>query len=313
MATITYTPNGVPRQPGYYDPKNPYDTGRAGERNSELGGGKNTMSGWDYDAGRARDGARMQSDGVWVGGAGAPAAGGGGGIPGSPVYAQTAAEGLAAYKKALARLNQNRQNTLTQFGYAGDIDPEAGTLKNMRVDSSNPYGLYQNLRRGNAKSYEALRAAAAERRIGSKGLGAQGVSDARHEWGAADASMAQALTGNISGYDAQQQDAWQVYQNLMWQLQLEAARAAAAAAEYGGGWGGDWDPGGSPDDVAAKQQAARVPDQSDVISRLMARGGQTAYTPSAPVVIPKSLAVNPQAKISNAALQRIHAAATARR
>ena len=214
------------------------------------------------------------------GGSGPGDMGGGGGggavagIPGAAVRAQMQAQGLAEYKKALARFNQNRQNTLTQYGYAADIDPEQGVLKNMRVDSSNPYGLYQNLRRNNARQYTTLRDASMERRIGSKGLGAQAVSDARHEWGAADTAMGQALTQTLSGVDTEQQGAWQAYQNLVWQLELEAAREAAEAARFaamnsGGGWddysgddggdegGGDFGPY-EPDVDMAIQTAMRA-------------------------------------------------------
>lgn len=184
---------------------------------------------------------------VGGGGGGAGGGGGGGGIPGAPIFAQTAAEGLAQYKKALARLNQGRQNTMTQYGYAAEIDPESGALKNMRVDSSNPYGLYQGMRRGNAMSYEDLRDEGLARGFGSaRGLGAQALGRARHQWGAADTAMAQALTSTLSGYDESQQDAHQSYQNLLWQLELEAARAAAEAANYGdyGGDEGGGDDGG---------------------------------------------------------------------
>jgi hypothetical protein len=201
------------------------------------------------------------------GGSGPGDMGGGGGgvsIPGAAVYGQTAAAGLAEYKKALARLNQNRQSTLTQYGYAADIDPETGVMKNQRVDSSNPYGLYQGARRNNALQYLQLRDAAAERHLGGRGLGAQGISDARYGWGAADTAMAQALTQTQSGYDQEQQSAWQVYQNLLWQLELEAARAAAANGSYGyyddGG-----DGGGGGGDYAGSQDSYDVPTATELI------------------------------------------------
>lgn len=244
---VTYTPNGIARAPGYFDHNNPFDTGRAGERNSEHGGGKNTMSGWDYERGAPKPGAVRASDGLWTlggssGGSSGGAAGGAsgeGGIPGASVIAQGAAQGLAEYKRALARLNQNRLGTLTESGYTGEIDPETGVLKNMRVDSSNPYGTYQKMRYGNARDSDALRDASMERGIGSKGLGAQSRAAARFAWGAADTAMAQGLSRTLSGFDEQQQGAWQQYQNLLWQLEMEAMRAAAESGDYGG-----WDGGG---------------------------------------------------------------------
>lgn len=56
--------------------------------------------------------------------------------------------------------------------------------------------------------------------------------------------MAQALTQTMSGYDESQQDAHQSYQNLLWQLELEAARAAAERSDYGDYYEDDDDGGG---------------------------------------------------------------------
>lgn len=184
--------------------------------------------------------------------------GGGGGIPGSAVIGQTAAQGLAEYKKALARLNQNRTNTLTRYGYTAEVDPETGVLKNQRVDSMNPYGIYQGLRRKNAMEYSSLRDAAAERHLGGKGLGAQGISDARYGWGLADTGMAQDLMQTLGGFDQEQQGAWSSYQNLLWQLELEAARQAAMNWGGGGGDGGDdeWVDTGDPFTNASPNVAA---------------------------------------------------------
>lgn len=203
----------------------------------------------------------MQRAAKTAGGGGG--AGGPGDIPGASVMGQQVAAGLAEYKKALARLNQNRTGTLTQYGYAGEIDPETGVLKNMRVDSSNPFGVYQGMRRNNAFQYSDLRDQRMERGLGAKGLGAQGMDRARYEWGAADTAMAQALTGTLSGFDQQQQGAWQDYQNLLWQMQLEAARAAADEGDYGynpdyGDYPEDG-PGGPGEDPVTGGAAARYP------------------------------------------------------
>ena len=137
------------------------------------------------------------------------------------------AEGLAQYKKALARFNQQRQNTATQYGYKVDVNPDDGTVSNMRVDSANPYGIYQTLRHNNAVQYRDLRDQAFDRGLGGKGLGAQPVSEARFSWGSADAAMAQALTQTMQGFDQGQQDAYQQYQNLLWQIELERVRELA--------------------------------------------------------------------------------------
>ncbi len=150
--------------------------------------------------------------------------GGGGGIPGAAIIAQQEAAGLAQYKKALATFNQQRQNTLTQYGYQGDTNADTGVVSNMRVDPTNPYGIYQTLRHNNAMQYSSLRDQAFDRGLGGRGLGAQGVAEARFGWGSADAAMAQALQQTLTGFDRGQQDAYSQYQNLLWQLELERIR-----------------------------------------------------------------------------------------
>lgn len=174
--------------------------------------------------------------------AGGGGGGGGGGIPGAAVIAQAEAAGLAQYKKALAQFNQQRQNTMTQYGYVGDTSQDTGVVSNMRVDPTNPYGIYQSLRHNNAMQYTQLRDQAFDRGLGGKGLGAQGVAEARFGWGSADAAMAQALQQTLSGFDRGQQDAYSQYQNLLWQMELERIRELSQnmPAYYpGGGGGGD--------------------------------------------------------------------------
>lgn len=245
---VTYTPNGIPRAPGYFDPNNPFDTGRAGERNAELNGGrKSTVAGWNYDTGTPNGNFAVDANGVYqipglTAGGGGGGGGGDAGIPGASQLAEMAAQGLAEYKKAVARYNQQRNQTMTTYGYKGQVDPETGVVSNMVVDPHNPYGTYQTMRYNNAVNYAQLRNAAFDRGLGGRGLGAQDVEHARFQWGSADAAMAQSLQQTLFGYDAGQQDAHQTYQNLLWQIELERIREAAANAQfpqYSGGGGGD--------------------------------------------------------------------------
>jgi len=76
VPAVTYTPNGIPRQPGFFNPTNPYDTGRHGEKNRELNGGRGgKMEWWDYDRGMPKPGVALGADGLYRG----PGGGGGGG------------------------------------------------------------------------------------------------------------------------------------------------------------------------------------------------------------------------------------------
>lgn len=286
---ITYTPNGVPRQRGYFDPKNLHDTGRAGERNAELGGGgKNTMAGWDYDAGRPRSGAVKQSDGVWtLPGQG----GGGGGIPGSAIAAQGLAFAKKAYEQALARVTNQRQGLTRQSGYTFDVDPTTGVMKSMRVDPNSLYGGFQLLNRSQAARSEAARASAIERGLGAGGgLGAQLESEARFMSGQEDANFSSSLIDMLSQLALQQQEAKNAYDMAKWQAELEAARAA----EGWGGGGGDWDPGGSPEDVARSVSEGDVPTANQL------RGGRYRATP---VASPKPPA--PKNAYTNKAVQAL--------
>lgn len=75
---VTYTPAGAARQPGFYNPDNPFDTGRAGETNRELNGGLGgRVAWWDYDRGAPMSGITLGDDGLYRG-AGSGGAGGGG-------------------------------------------------------------------------------------------------------------------------------------------------------------------------------------------------------------------------------------------
>src|SRR3972149_3301578 len=103
---VTYTPGGVPRQPGYNKPALPRNSGRPGETKREMNNGQGgSLPGWDYDRGAPMEGAVLGPDGFYVlegGGGGA----GGGALTGSPYYQQVlaavnagAAGGAAAPRK----------------------------------------------------------------------------------------------------------------------------------------------------------------------------------------------------------------------
>lgn len=87
---VTYTPNGIARQPGFYNPDNPYDTGRHGESNRELNNGKGgKVDWWDYDKGQPKSGATLDGNGMWTLG------GGGGGLSSTPSAPGVGAVGSA--------------------------------------------------------------------------------------------------------------------------------------------------------------------------------------------------------------------------
>ncbi len=146
-----YTPNGALIEEGYYS-DNPFDTGRSGERNAELfGGGKNTQTGWDYEARAPIGGATQGGNGEWYLGGGG---GGGGGAPPSsadlfqmaiksPWYQQALAGTEAAGAADSAARRAAIQQVLVQFGQVpggfadkyGDIDDTTRNLATQNTSS----------------------------------------------------------------------------------------------------------------------------------------------------------------------------------
>lgn len=179
-------------------------------------------------------------------------------IPGVPQYGQAALAAKTAYQNTLARINSRRQSVLRQSGFAGDIDGTTGTVKNMRVDGSNPYGALQMLNRSQAMRDEQARWAGIERGLGAGGgLAAQLRNQERFEFGREDSDFAQSLLDSLSGLqDEQTQAAFDRDQSL-YQAELEAARFAIQ--------NGDFNPANlSPQQAAAVEAAvgAKAPTSS---------------------------------------------------
>lgn len=146
-------------------------------------------------------------------------------FPGADVYAGAETAANTAYGNALVRLNQQRQSTLNQYGYMGDIDPNSGALTNMRVDPNNPYGQYQQTLRGGAQESEAATDDAAGRGL-SGGLAQQGQTQAKYDFGKATNALGTSLTDTLGGYDTSQTDA----DNQRVEAVTSAREQAAAAA-----------------------------------------------------------------------------------
>lgn len=158
---MPYAPNGALIQPGYVS-DNPFDTGRTGERNAELGGGgKDTQSGWDYDAGAPRPGATQLGNGRWVMPGASDAGGGGGGgdgssIFGNPYFQQAEAAGKAASAADLADTKGAIQQLMVQFGLIpGNFQDKLGALDDtirQLIDQNTKSGISQYARLLEGKS-----------------------------------------------------------------------------------------------------------------------------------------------------------------
>jgi hypothetical protein len=149
-------------------------------------------------------------------------------IPGADIYAQAELAAKTGYQNAVARLNQQRGDTLQQFGYLGDVDPTNGTVGNLRVDPNNPYGTYQQLLRGSAQAGQAAHDNAAGRGIGG-GLAAQGETEAKYGFGQGSFQLGTGLQNSLHGYDSAQTQAQTDEQNQIMGSKLSALQAALQA------------------------------------------------------------------------------------
>lgn len=176
-------------------------------------------------------------------------------IPGASVYGQAVALAKKRYESRLADLNKQRQQTMRQAGFLGDINPETGLITNMRTDPYNKYGHFQQLNRAQALRHDELLGQNLARGLSSRGgLGAQNLGNLRYDFGKEDAEFGANLTDMLGAFDRQQQDEKYAYDEALFRAQLEAAQSAIAAGDYGYPEGSDGsdpydylDDGGYPD------------------------------------------------------------------
>lgn len=146
-------------------------------------------------------------------------------IPGSALQAQANLAATTAYQNALAQINQRRTGLLRSYGYQGTIDPNSGTVTNLKVDPLNPYGAYQQLLHSSASASQQARDTAEGRGLHG-GLANQLARQVQYEHGAASSQLGQALTDALSGFQEEQLGAAQARDAALYQAQLDAARQA---------------------------------------------------------------------------------------
>jgi hypothetical protein len=176
-------------------------------------------------------------------------------IPGAGIYGQAIDSANLAYKNALGRLNQQRSGALRQFGYAGDIDPESGTLTNTHVDGGNQFGAFQEMLRSGAEQANSVRDQLIERRLGSGGLAAQSEDQLKQDFGRNSASLGQQLIDTLGGFQDSQNQASYTRDQALYQAQLDAARNSVDNGDFNPA-----DPGGSkpPGDAPRGSSDRRV-------------------------------------------------------
>lgn len=151
-------------------------------------------------------------------------------IPGAPAYASAEVMANNAYNAALSQLNQNRLNTLTQYGYTGNVDPTTGVLSGVGVDPHAVHGQLQDLLHNQAVEDMQARTAAEDRGL-IGGLAHQAGSELRFQHGSQDTQLGQNLEQQLSDYQGQQQSAAETRDAALWQAENTAANDAASAQE----------------------------------------------------------------------------------
>lgn len=152
-------------------------------------------------------------------------------IPGASQYAQVELAAKSAYQTALARLNQQRQDTLHQYGYLGDVNGESGTIGNVRVDPHNPYGQYQELLQG-----AAVEAQGAKENVYGRGLygglANQAERLSKYNFGKSSSTLGTNLQNLLGDYQDRQNQAGQERDRAVTEAQLQAARDAIAQKQF---------------------------------------------------------------------------------
>lgn len=172
--------------------------------------------------------------------------GGGGGFTPSGVYALDAQRAKLAYDRAVAAANTGQQNLNKNLGVTN-------VKGKMQIDPYNEFGSLRMLLGNIGGSINDAYDTASERHIGHRGLGAQGVSQARRLGSAQVSNLGDQYLQTFAQYEQSKQNALAEY-NLA--KQLAEYYANMNGSWYGGGIG--WDPGGSPEDVQRQQLAAAM-------------------------------------------------------
>lgn len=193
------------------------------------------------------------------------------------------ADAQDAYKRALIRFNAQRGGLLRQYGYAGDIDPTTGMVKNLRVDAGNSYGLLQQLLHNQALEDTSAENAAQERGLVG-GLAHQAEGELRYQHHGQSSDLANTLLGNLGDLNSQQLDAKHTLDMALYQLQHQAAQEAINNGEFnpadltdltdGSGGGGGASGGGSKSKAKAMSMVGSIPSTiaSSIVKRAIAKG-----------------------------------------
>lgn len=204
-------------------------------------------------------------------------------IPGADTYATAALGAKTAYQNTLARINAKRSDTLRQYGYLGDIDPNTGVVNNVRVDPYNQYGGLQQMLRSNADAGQQAQFASEERGLHG-GLAHKALSDVHYDLGNASQQLGTAFAGALGGYQDDQNSAAYQRDQALYQAELDSARLAIENQQFNPS--DTSDPEGNPSGVTSSYGAGMfdnlnklTPEQWAKIAALPANQKKTGAVP----------------------------------
>jgi len=153
-------------------------------------------------------------------------------IPGAGLYGQEMSLAEQAYEAALADINRRRTSLLQQLGMRPVMDAQ-GNITSLQVDTKNPYGQYQQLRRNEGQNLDIAEQDSIGRGLGhGQGLAHQGETKLRYDQHVQDLNFSRDAMSNLYGLENQKQ---QALQTKNWSL-LTAQQAALQAAAAAGAW-----------------------------------------------------------------------------
>jgi len=138
-------------------------------------------------------------------------------IPGAAGYAGAAALAQKAYANALARINQQRGQTMLKYGV------HRGAGGQIEADADNEYGQYQQMLRNEDRSVEGLERAQAASGwgAGSGYLGRQ-ADDLAHAQGAEQVDFGRGLQSSLDEFSSAENQAAYDRDAALWQAQQAA-------------------------------------------------------------------------------------------
>jgi hypothetical protein len=198
-------------------------------------------------------------------------------VPGAVGQMNVALLGKTAYNNTLARINRQRGQSLQQYGYQGDVDPNTGVLTNVHVDPNSRYGDFQSMLRNQATIAQQAEYANQDRGLRG-GMANKALSDARYGFGQQSAQLGTNFANTFTDYQDQQTQAKADYDRALYEQQLQDAQAAIAAGNFNpAGDGGDGSGGDGSDGWTQVSGSTGYPDPYTAGAAAAVAGGYGGY------------------------------------